>query len=125
MSTGGHRNARIIHWQREEADIRRRLVVLQPLSLSLLSSSPSDAQKHERASSERRGRASIYDQSRVRNELQPVLETYSYFFIFFLLQALVVLLCAAVLCWFCSIGQDRTDLQYIQAVLNMSLKINT
>lgn len=56
------------------------LVWYSSLSQSLISSFPSGAQNHGRATPERRERASIYDQSRVRNKLQPVLETYSYFF---------------------------------------------
>lgn len=72
MSTGRHRNARIIHWQREEADIRWTLGVAQ-LSVSSLSPLlPNDAQKHGRATSERRERASIHDQSLVKNKLRDI-----------------------------------------------------
>lgn len=91
VSTGGHRNARRVHWRRGEADIRGvgggggvcgdlALRLSASLSVSLrvspLSSSSSSSERcsesNGRATSERRERASIHDQSRVRNTLQPV-----------------------------------------------------
>lgn len=66
------------------------------LSLSLLSSSSKRCSESTGAlPSERRERASIHDQSCVKNKLQPVLDTYSYFFSFsFFLPAQIALLYA-------------------------------
>lgn len=98
VSTGRHRNARIIHWRREEADIRWRLGLVQPLSLSLLSS-------------ERRSEAGtrIWGAPRTRidlwpiaceEELQPVLETYTVAIVYSSMH------------WLCSWGQHTTHLSW-------------
>ncbi len=67
---------------------------------------PNDAQKYGRATSERRERASIHDQSRVKNKLQTVLKTHRQIF---LIVCLFVCFCFSskssnmrmtVICWF-------------------------